>query len=236
MAAGPSPLSLSIDVARAEVFRMLGYRGREPSEEVVACLDALWADAEGLVDARGVQATVTRADAEAFGMPNPTETVGIGVVTLGPALEARIAHHQAADEALEAFLLDAFGTVAVTAAVEALVQHLCALATLRGCHPSPRTSPGYGPWDLVHQPTLLAHLPLKSVGISLTSGSMMVPQKSLSFGLRFHAGPAADTAWKRGCARCGLADCRTRYGGLKGRQRAQYSHRSGSRARSRRRL
>ena len=112
-------------------------------------------------------------------------------------------------ELLDALLLDAIGSAAAEAAADALNESLCEEARAEGLHAAPRVSPGYGAWDVAHQRALLALLPAAELGISLTSGQMMVPRKSVSFAVRFEcaARPGAEATL---CARCGMASCRHR--------------------------
>lgn len=50
-----------------------------------------------------------------------------------------------------------------------------------GCHLKPRFSPGYGDLSLEHQKTILGLLNAnKEVGIFLTEGGMMIPEKSVT--------------------------------------------------------
>src|SRR5690606_32635022 len=78
----------------------------------------------------------------------------------------------------------------------------------RGLHTGPRASPGYPGWALGHQRDLLAALPVEAIGISLTESLMMVPRKSVSFAVAFHAAAVARDADR--CARCDRRDCALR--------------------------
>ena len=200
--------ALSVRVSRREVLRNLGYpRDREPAAKVTRRLDALWPRAEGLIAPRGAFRVVSREQAEATAMPRPSSQVGVGLCTIGPALEERERELSADDRMLEALLLDAFGSAAAEAAADALNAVLCAWAQERGLHLRPRFSPGYGSWDVRHQGALLALLPARELGVTLTEGMMMIPRKSVSFAVRLAADDEPGRPDRRHCAGCDLDGC-----------------------------
>jgi hypothetical protein len=87
---------------------------------------------------------------------------------------------------------------------------LCTMADEEGWYAAPRVSPGYGTWDVAFQSKLLALLPAAELGISLTSGQMMVPRKSVSFAVAFDDHPPKGHRPGAACERCGLERCRHR--------------------------
>ena len=202
--------ALEIRLDPAEVRRWLGYRrGRAPRPRVARRLAELWDEASGLLRPRGAFRVVAGERAAAGGVPRPTALVGVGVCTVGNALETEARRRGEAGEVLDALLFDAVGTAAAEAAADALNRELCAWAEPRGHYLAPRISPGYGRWDLGDQPALLALLPAARLGIRLTDAMMLVPHKSVSFAVRFTSRPPRRE--RRGhCRRCGLVDCRYR--------------------------
>ena len=200
--------ALSVRVSRREVLRNLGYpRDREPAAKVTRRLDALWPRAEGLIAPRGAFRVVSREQAEATAMPRPSSQVGVGLCTIGPALEERERELSADDRMLEALLLDAFGSAAAEAAADALNALVCAEAQDLGLRVLPRFSPGYGRWDVKHQRQLLALLPTAQLDVTLTEGMMMIPRKSVSFAVRLSADAPEGRVDRRHCARCDLDGC-----------------------------
>ena len=199
---------LRLRVTRAEVLRNLGYpRARAPSQRVARQLDQRWDAACALLRPRGVYRLITGEQATALAMPRPTAQVGLGLCTIGPALEQAEQRLTAQDRMLEALLLDAFGSAAAEAAADALNAVLCAWAQERGLHLRPRFSPGYGSWDVRHQGALLALLPARELGVTLTEGMMMVPRKSVSFAVRLAADDEPGRPDRRHCAGCDLDGC-----------------------------
>lgn len=203
-------VKLDVEVDLREVHRNLGYgRSGTPRERTRRRIDELWPRANELIDPRGAFRVVDREEAARTGMPEPSETVGLGLCTIGAALEEESRASSDRGELLDALLLDAFGSAAAEAAADALNLHLCEHAASHGWYSAPRISPGYGRWDVRSQRELLALLPADEVGIRLTDGMMMVPRKSVSFAVRYRDTPGAPGEWKR-CARCNLEQCRFR--------------------------
>ena len=101
--------------------------------------------------------------------------------TIGPELEEAVSHHLSADP-LYGLALDGLGN----AAVEMLAQQVCARlgeqVLLEGLQASTPLSPGNPEWSVeIGQPQIFALLDPAQAGISLTSGGMMLPKKSVSF-------------------------------------------------------
>lgn len=212
-------LDLAVGVERDEARRFLGYPpGQVGSARAAARLDALWAPARRTLAPRGAYALLDRARARGAGVPDPGRTVAVAVCTIGPALEEESGRRAAAGELLDALVLDAIGSAAAEAAADALNLRVCDVAAERGLEATPRVSPGYGEWPTAGQGPLLALLPIAELGITLTSGAMMVPRKSVSFAVSMvRPGSAAPHPAER-CARCGLVRCRHRIAPAEGGQ------------------
>lgn len=200
-----APIALEITVTRREVHRLLGYGRNEPSARVAKRLDELWDAGLALLEPRGLFRFADSAEVEATDMPRPSESVVIGLCTVGSGLEEDARRRGAEGELLDELLLDSIGSVAAEAAADAVNRHVCERARERGLFAGARISPGYGSWDVARQRELLALLPADELGVSLTSGCMMVPRKSVSFAVRLGARPPARPG--RRCERCGLESC-----------------------------
>ena len=103
------------------------------------------------------------------------------ICTIGPKLEKAVSHLFGEDPLL-ALALDGLGN----AAVENLAQQICANIAKQvqeeGLQASTPLSPGSLEWPVeVGQPEIFALLDPSLAGISLTSGGMMLPKKSMSF-------------------------------------------------------
>ena len=204
-------LNLDADVARDEVYRYVGYRrGSRRSVKAQARLAELWPWALSMLRARGAYRVVRGAEATAAGMPEAGREAGVAVCTIGPDLEEASAACAAKGEFVDALLLDAVGSAAAEAAADSLNLALCTVAADAGRFAAPRVSPGYGSWDVSFQRRLLALLPALDLGITLTSGQMMIPRKSVSFAVSFEERAPAGHRPGSACERCGLERCRHR--------------------------
>jgi len=204
-------LDLAIEVKPDEAGRYLGYpKGRQRPVRGGERLAELLPRALSLLEPRGAYTVVPREEAAGTGMPEPGARVGVAVVTIGRALEDEVGRCVAENALLDALVFDSIGSAAAEAAADALNLELCTVAHSEGLEAAARVSPGYGGWDTAAQRALLALLPIRDLGISLTSGAMMVPRKSVSFAVSFETagspGPHAPTR----CHRCGLVRCRHR--------------------------
>jgi hypothetical protein len=204
-------LDLDVDVSRDEVYRYLGYRrGSRRSVKAQARLDELWPGALGLLQPRGAYRVVTGSQATMAGMPEAATEVGVAVCTVGPNLEEASASCATKGEFVDGLLLDAVGSAAAEAAADSLNLALCTVAADSGRYAAPRVSPGYGSWDVSFQRSVLALLPAAELGITLTSGQMMIPRKSVSFAVSFEERPPDGHRPGSACERCGLERCRHR--------------------------
>ena len=76
---------------------------------------------------------------------------------------------------------------------------------------TPPFSPGYGDWDLAAQQTVLDRLQApKRLGLSLTGGGMLVPEKSVTALVGISDRP--EEACGQKCMRCRKTDCPFRAG------------------------
>ncbi len=203
------PIPLSIKVSRRQILRRLGYpKGREPAPQVVGRVERGVALAAGLIQPAGLLRIVETQEAEAAGIEARSPLVGLGLVTLGPALEAEQARRDSQDDLLDALVLDAYGSAAAEAAADALNFRLCNRARDLGHHAGARSSPGYGSWDMQCQAPLLELIGASELGVSLTDSMLMIPRKSVSFAARLRPGRGpSEVSRARRCARCAMTDC-----------------------------
>jgi len=134
------------------------------------------------------------------------ERVAIAIVTIGDALERRVADLWEAREFPLAVMLDSVGSGAVESLAEYVNDLLCQEGITRGVKVTNRISPGYGAWDVSDQRLLFRLCPGEPVGVRLNEACFMMPEKSIS--LLVGAGPEArvDHYFSQ-CARCWMAAC-----------------------------
>jgi hypothetical protein len=134
-----------------------------------------------------------------------TEVAG-AVVTIGEALEARVAALWDARELPLAAMLDSVGSGAVESLAEHVNDLLCQEGLARGVRVTNRISPGYGGWDVSEQDLLFQFVDGAPVGVTLNSACFMLPEKTIT--LLVGAGPDARVDhYFTQCARCWMAGC-----------------------------
>jgi hypothetical protein len=134
-----------------------------------------------------------------------TEVAG-AIVSVGGALEARVAELWDARELPLAAMLDSVGSGAVESLAEHVNDLVCQQGVGRGLRVTNRISPGYGAWDVAEQPLLFHFVDGAPIGVALNDACFMTPQKSIT--LLAGAGPRArvDHYFSQ-CARCWMAAC-----------------------------
>lgn len=108
------------------------------------------------------------------------EGVTLFTATIGPKLENRIEVLTKKTNMANAVILDAVGSVAIESAVAYINELVNEKARQSGYKTVKRFSPGYGDWHLKEQKGLLKLLNARAIGISLSKGYEMQPQKSVS--------------------------------------------------------
>jgi len=105
----------------------------------------------------------------------------VGVVTIGDYLEKKVSELFSKGEYPRALALDAVGTVAVedfSLRVRKLARQEVKKQNFKT---SRHFSPGYGDWEVSQQEIIFKSIPSDNIGVRLTKGCMMLPQKSLSW-------------------------------------------------------
>jgi hypothetical protein len=139
-----------------------------------------------------------------------TEIVVV-VGTIGAAVEHRVTRLMAEGRALEGLVLDTLGNLLVAQVVRTVLDRMEADAGRRGLKMGAPVSPGQGDWALSQQRALFSLLGPEVVGVRLTRGMAMVPQKSLSVMVGLgrdvvHEGTVCDTcAVRHSCRYRGVA-------------------------------
>jgi hypothetical protein len=127
--------------------------------------------------------------------------------TLGLKLEKKVKDLFDEGKAVEAYILDTAGSVAITKAGNLLWDEIRQDAEAKGFKTGLRRTPGCRGIDLETQKWIFEKLADRDLGIHLTSSYMMFPRKSLSFLARF-GGRLKGTSSCKGCPQ--YAECTLR--------------------------
>ena len=130
------------------------------------------------------------------------EQVTFAVCTIGPELEALVTIKMK-DESILGLALDGLGN----AAVEAVTQQVCSRigeeARASGLTASTPLSPGEPEWSVEQgHIDIFSHLDPSLLGITFTSGGMMIPRKSISFVM----GVGREMSQTGPCERCSIRE------------------------------
>lgn len=141
----------------------------------------------------------------------PAEELMVGVLTIGPALDAAVSICFRNGEELIGLMLDSAGVIALGRIGEqgfALAQRR---AEAIGGGVSASFAPGSVPgWSITRQWELCALLPIEEIGVELSESGLLVPLKSVSFAIGIgrgyqehevgslcHLCALQDTCWRR---------------------------------------
>ena len=214
------PLAIDPD----EVLRFQGYkRGIDrPGPDVRALFEEAAALGRRLMEPRAVvrwssvreagEDRLTLTDGPAFAIPGIAGTWGAvrevagAVVTIGGALEARVAELWEARELPLAAMLDSVGSGAVESLAEHVNDLLCQQGIGRGVRVTNRISPGYGGWDVSEQPLLFHFVDGAPIGVDLNDACFMTPEKTITLLVGAGPGSRVDHYFSQ-CARCWMAGC-----------------------------
>ncbi|HAJ33073.1 MAG TPA: hypothetical protein DCK79_06840 [Candidatus Atribacteria bacterium] len=105
----------------------------------------------------------------------------VGVVTIGNSLEKNVSELFSQGEYPRALALDAVGTVAVEDFSRKVRRLARQEVKEQGFKTSRHFSPGYSGWEVSQQEIIFKSIPADNIGVRLTKGYMMLPQKSLSW-------------------------------------------------------
>ena len=135
----------------------------------------------------------------------------VGVVTIGSSLENKVSELFFQGEYLRALALDAVGSVAV----EDFSQKVRNLARQEVIEQDFQTSrhfsPGYSGWDVSQQEVIFKIIPADKIGVKLTKGYMMLPQKSLSWVIGVGKKVSKSFSEDNYCKNCQFKSCKYRF-------------------------
>jgi len=107
----------------------------------------------------------------------------VGVITIGDFLEKKVSELFSQGEYPRALALDAVGTVAVEYFSWRVRKMARQEVKEQGFKTSRHFSPGYSGWEVSQQEIIFKSILTDNIGVRLTKGCMMLPQKSLSWAI-----------------------------------------------------
>jgi hypothetical protein len=107
--------------------------------------------------------------------------VVLAIFTIGPALEERVAKHQAAGDYPASFALDLMGSLAVNQVGQVVYSVIQDLAASRGVSASIPLNPGTTHWPLSGNRVLVELVPAAEIGVEALESGLLRPFKSISY-------------------------------------------------------
>lgn len=107
-------------------------------------------------------------------------SVAVFLCTAGPVFTKTVNTLNRNGDIMEAFLLDAIGSLTVEKAMDIIQENLTDEMKKEEMSVSNRYSPGYCNWELNDQKKIFSLIGSNKVGVSLTDTCLMIPEKSVS--------------------------------------------------------
>lgn len=136
------------------------------------------------------------------------EKIIVLAATIGETIAEEISSQFREGNYAKALLLDAAATVAVETAADQLETALQPSFAKEGYRFKRRFSPGYGDWEILAQPHMLALSAAVRIGVSLTENYMLLPRKSITAVIGLTR--TRDAAPESSCSSCQQTNCLAR--------------------------
>ena len=210
-----------IKADRKEIFRYLGYRGREPETGVAEAADSCAAALQTVVEPRHVRRVfpLEWVSADRFrieGMDVVSRNLSrnlrgcsevcLMAATLGLGPDRLVQRAEALGKMSRAVILQAAAAAMIEAYCDDVNEEIRREAAPKGLFLRPRFSPGYGDFSLEHQTELFRILEVqKKIGVTLTGSLLMMPSKSVTAVIGLSK--ENTHCMVQGCEACGKRDC-----------------------------
>ena len=210
-----------IKADRKEIFRYLGYRGREPETGVAEAADSCAAALQTVVEPRHVRRVfpLEWVSADRFrieGMDVVSRNLSrnlrgcsevcLMAATLGLGPDRLVQRAEALGKMSRAVILQAAAAAMIEAYCDDVNEEIRREAAPKGLVLRPRFSPGYGDFSLEHQTELFRILEVqKKIGVTLTGSLLMMPSKSVTAVIGLSK--ENTHCMVQGCEVCGKQDC-----------------------------
>ncbi len=206
-------------INRAEIIRYLGYGRQTPDAEILALIETCVQEVEAAAEPKSVMrrfpVEVSGEQVQAAGMTfysrqlarnlKDCQEVVFFAATLGTGVD-RLLHKYLKLQVSKAVVIQATAAAAIEAYCNQCQKELEVRCAEEGLFVRPRYSPGYGDLALSVQQYFLQVLQAqKTVGIVLTEGDIMLPEKSVT--AMMGLSPVKTGCHREGCEICGNTGC-----------------------------
>lgn len=206
-------------IDRAEIIRYLGYGNEVPDASVQALIEECVAEVEQASEAKSIMrrfpVKVSEDTVEAAGLSFQSRQLARNLkdcgevvffaATLGSGVD-RLLYKYSRIQVSKAVVVQATAAAAIESYCNQCQRALETECAVEGLYVRPRYSPGYGDLPLAVQGDFLQVLQShKTVGIVLTDGDIMLPEKSVTALMGLSA--VRTTCHREGCEICGNTGC-----------------------------
>ena len=206
-------------INRAEIIRYLGYGRQTPDAEILALIETCVQEVEAAAEPKSVmrrfpvEVCEDRVQTAGFTFHSrqlarnlkDCQEVVFFAATLGTGVD-RLLHKYLKLQVSKAVVVQATAAAAIEAYCNQCQKELEVRCAEEGLFVRPRYSPGYGDLALSVQQYFLQVLQAqKTVGIVLTEGDIMLPEKSVT--AMMGLSPVQTGCHREGCEICGNTGC-----------------------------
>lgn len=208
-----------MNINQHEIFRYLGYGKNTPTEEVLNVIRECEKEVEKIAECRyrivrlplfmnGVHIKIGSLEFDSENLSRNLKDcheVLLFAATLGIEIDRKLSLYSRINVS-KAAIFQATAAAAIEAFCNETQKAIESKMAEEGLFVRPRFSPGYGDVPLSIQKAFLSEInAVKTVGIALTDGNLMVPEKSVS---AFMGLSKTNTRCHiEGCESCGKKDC-----------------------------
>lgn len=173
---------ITVEITPESVLTQMGYPQENSATETISQkVKAELTRSSPLIHSRGAYLHIEQEDLpQGLDIFGPTEAMVLALATIGSTLETHAKCLINNSQPTAGFIADAIGTVAAEQTADYVENKIQQHSIELGWKISRRYAPGYCGWDIAEQRHLLGCFP-DTIGIKLTDGCLMIPEKSLSF-------------------------------------------------------
>lgn len=198
---------IPIRIGLEEVFRQLGYpQGGNSSSRMEGKIQADLDEVLPLLEPKGAYLWLPEGETKGFELFSGAGGMVLALTTIDSTLETYSAKLIKSGRSATGLVVDAVGTIAVEQTADFVEDKIRQDATRYGWKVSRRYAPGYCGWPLEAQRDIFSYFP-NTLGIRLTDGCLMKPEKSLSFMCLLSSNGNFQTTEIGDCLNCSQKEC-----------------------------
>jgi hypothetical protein len=204
--------NIVVRITPEDILTQMGYpQDTSASEQILEKVNAELTRSLPLIEPKGAYLYIEQANPKGLEVFWPSKAMVLALATIGPALENHANRLINNSQGAKGLIADTIGTVATEQTANYVESKIQLHWTLLDWKVSRRYAPGYCGWDLTAQKHLLGYFP-DTIGIKLTDGCLMLPEKSLSFVYLLSKTGDFGNVKLGDCKRCRQENCPYRLG------------------------